>query len=137
MIRLKNQNEIVVDLGVPATQSAAVNKQVFIAPFACQLKAIFAKLGSAGTTGSQIVDVNKNGTTIFSNATKLTFATGVQACTYGPQTANPTQFAKGDIISVDVDQIHTTPAVNLALLLVLERVNSGAKVSATITDAIE
>jgi hypothetical protein len=136
MIRLKNQNEILVDFGVPGTQSAAANKQVFVVPFACQLKAIYGKLGTAGTTGNQINDINKNGTTIFSNATKLTFATGVQAATYGPQTANPTQFAKGDILSLDVDSIHTTPAVNLALVLVLERVNSGAKVSATITDDI-
>jgi hypothetical protein len=136
MIRLKNQNEILVDFGVPGTQSAAANKQVFVVPFACQLKAIYGKLGTAGTTGSQVNDINKNGTTIFSGATKLNFATGVQAATYGPQTANPTQFAKGDILSLDVDSIHTTPAVNLALVLVLERVNSGAKVSATITDDI-
>lgn len=137
MIKIRNQAELVLDLGVPGTQSATADKQVFVVPFACQLKAIFAKLGTAGVTGSQIIDVNKNGVTIFSNATKLTFATAVQACTYGPFTADPTQFAKGDIITVDVDQIHTTPAKNLALVLVLQRTNRAVgRVTATQTDSI-
>lgn len=134
MLKLRNMQEIIVNLSVPGTQSAAADKACFVIPFACQIKAIFAKLGTAGVTGNQIVDVNKNNTTIFSGATKLTFATGVQAATYDGQTVNPTQFAKGDILSVDVDSIHTTPAKNLALVVVLQRLKSGGRVGATQTD---
>lgn len=136
MIKLRNRSEFLIDLSVPGTQTATTNKRTFVVPFACQIKSIYALLGAAGTTGSQIVEIKKNGTTIFSNATKLTFATTVAAATYGPLTADPTSLAKGDVLTVDVTQIHTTPAVNLNLLIVLQRFRATGLVPATVTGGI-
>ncbi|MCI0348998.1 MAG: hypothetical protein L0Z53_06190 [Acidobacteriales bacterium] len=121
---------------MPGTQSAGTNKRFFLVPFACRLKAIFGKLGTAGTTGNQVNDINKNGTSIFSGATKLNFATGATAATYGALSADPTDFAKGDVISVDVDSIHTIAAVNLGLVLVLQRSLGPSAVATTLTDTV-
>lgn len=135
-IKQRNRDDILVNLSVPGTQSAAVNKQTFVVPFACRLTHIYALLGTAGTTGSQIVDVNKNGTTIFTGATKLTFPSTVAAATYDTFSTDPPVFVKGDRITVDVDSIHTTAAVNLNLLLVLTRSRRMAPVK-VVTNATE
>lgn len=121
MIRTRNRDEFLVDLSVPGTQSAATHKRCFVVPFACTLKGLYSKLGTAGTTSTQITDVNKNGTTIFASATKISNASGSVDPTYGTFTGDPTTFAKGDVITVDVDQINTTPGVNLCILLHLQR----------------
>lgn len=138
MIRTRNLDEIVVDLSVVGTQSAATNKRCFVIPFACQLKAIYTKLGTAGTTGNQDIDINKNDTSIVSSANKIRFASAAQDPTAASITftTDPTIFAKGDIVTVDVDAVHTTPAVNLCLILVFQRVRSAAKVSKTVIDGI-
>lgn len=71
--------------------------------------------GTAGTTNSMAVDVNKNGTTMFT--TKLSLASGV-ASSPTPFTAdNGTSLALGDKITADIDSIHTTPAVNVYVTL--------------------
>lgn len=135
MIRSRNVEEFIVDLSVPGTQSAAANKATFLVPFACSLKAIYAKLGTAGITGTQTVDINKNGTTIWDSTPKLSFATTVAAAGYDAFATDPTTFAKGDIIGVDVDAVHSgTAAKDLNLLLVLKR--GGNNVGATQTDTI-
>jgi hypothetical protein len=124
MIRLKNSSEFLVDLSVPGGQVATNGKRTFLIPFACTLKALYAKLGTAGTTGTQVNDIHKNGTSIFSGAVKVDFATTVTAATYGALTTDPTTFAKGDVITVDVDSVHSTPGENLNLLLVFSRKQS-------------
>jgi hypothetical protein len=121
MIKLRNLDDFIEDLSIPGTQSAATHVKTLLIPFSCTLSAIYAKLGTAGVTSAQIVDIMKNGTTIFSSAVKLTFATAVTAATYGPLTTDPPTFIKGDIVRVDVTQVHTTPAVDLNLLLVFTR----------------
>lgn len=138
MIRARNLGEIVVDLSVPGTQAVNANAKTFLVPFACQLKAIYAKLGTAGTTGSQTTDLLKNGTSFVSSGHLLSFASTSQAATYGNAnlTADPLQFAKGDIIEVDTSAVHTTPAKDLAILLVLERTRGGGKSAKCQTDTI-
>ncbi len=135
-IKVKNLGELIVDLSVPGTQSAAAEKQCFVVPFACQLKAVYAKLGTAGTTGNQDVDIEKNGTSILSSTGGIRFATTAADPNAITFTTDPPVFVKGDIITVDVDAVHTTPAVNLALLLVLQRKRSTGPVGATITGGI-
>lgn len=139
MIKLKNREEFLIDLSVPGTQTAAADKRTFVVPFACRLKAIYAKLGTAGITGNQDVDINKNGTSILSSANKMRFATTVADPTAGSITfsTDPTTFDKGDVITLDVDAIHSgTAAKNLNVLLVLQRLKVSGPVSTQI-DGVE
>ena len=138
MIKIKNQGELLVNFDVPGVQVATAGKRVFVVPFACQLKALYLKLGTAGTTGNQDVDINKNGTSIISSANKIRFASGAQDPTAASLTfsTDPTVFAKGDIITLDVDALNTTPAANLACLLVLQRLRGTGPVGATIIDGL-
>lgn len=67
--------------------------------------------GTAGVTGSTTVDVNKNGTTMFT--TKPSLASGV-ASSPVPFTADSgSSLAIGDRVSFDVDGVQTTPAFDL------------------------
>jgi hypothetical protein len=136
MIKLRQTEELLVTLNLPGAQAADLNLASFLVPFACRLKAIYAKLTVSGTTGTSVYDVNKNGTTIYSS-TKLTFGTGsVDPVSYAALTADPTLFAKGDVISVDIDTAHSgTPAEGLVLQLVLQRGKASAP-AATVTGGI-
>lgn len=73
------------------------------------------QVGTAGTTNNTTVDINKGGTTMFT--TKPTLATTV-ASSPTPFTAdNGTSLALGDKVTVDLDAIQTTPAVDLYVTL--------------------
>lgn len=138
MIKLKNRSQFLVPLNVPGDQTAAVNKAAFLVPFACRLRAIYTALGTAGITGNQDVDINKNGTSILDSANKIRFATTVATPSAGSIdfTSDPITFAKGDVITVDVDAVHSgTAAKNLMINLVLERTTVSGPV-ATTTDGI-
>jgi hypothetical protein len=67
------------------------------------------RVGTAPTGASLIVDINKNGTTLFTTqGNRPTIAAAGQlATTTAP---NVTTFVNGDYISVDVDQIGSTVA---------------------------
>lgn len=88
-------------------------------PVAGTLSAIGAYVDTAGTTGTMTVDVNKNGTTLMS-ATKITIDTTEKSSRTAatPPVLTTTSLAVGDLITVDVDAIHTTPAVGLTIYLV-------------------
>lgn len=67
------------------------------------------RVGTAPTGASLIVDVNKNGTTLFT--TQGNRPTVAAAANIASTTApNVTTFVNGDYISVDVDQIGSTVA---------------------------
>ena len=69
------------------------------------------QVGTAGTTNNTTVDINKNGVTMFT--TKPTLATTV-ASSPTPFTADTTtDLALGDTVTIDVDAVQTTPAVDL------------------------
>ena len=78
-------------------------------------------VGTAPTGASLIVDINKNGTTLFTTqGNRPTIAAGANL---GSTTAPAvTTFAAGDYITVDVDQIGSTVAgSDLAVVLRLVR----------------
>lgn len=125
MIKVRNQSEFIVRFRVAGAVAADAAVDAFLVPFACRIKAMYAKLVTAGVTGSMIVDLNKNGTTIFANAPKLTWATAAVDPSYDTLAADPTELVKGDMLSMDVDSIHTTPAEGLVVELVLERAKQG------------
>jgi hypothetical protein len=67
-----------------------------------------ASVGTAPTGAAVIVDVNKNGTTIFTTqANRPTIAVGANTATGTPQV---TALAAGDYLTVDIDQIGSTVA---------------------------
>lgn len=134
-IKLKNTGEFLVALSAPGAASVGA-KFSFLVPFACQLKAVFGKVRTAGVTGTQNSDIQKNGVSIFSGAGKVDFASGATAAAYGPLSANPTQFVKGDIITLNITAINTTPAVDTSILLVLQRLRGTGPVGAMVTDSV-
>lgn len=73
--------------------------------------------GTAGTTNSTTIDINKGGTTMFT--TKPTLATTV-ASSPTPFTADTaTSLALGDKVTIDVDAVQTTAAIDLYVQLYL------------------
>ena len=98
----------------------AVATNVMNAYYATEpMKVIGADLqaGTAGTTNSTTIDINKGGTTMFT--TKPTLATTV-ATSPTPFTADTTSaLALGDKVTVDIDAIQTTAAIDLYVQLYL------------------
>lgn len=130
MIDSRKQCDLVLYLDAPSTQTAAINKAFKTIPFPCELIGIVSRLGTAGVTGTQVNDIKKNGTTIFSKAAKITFATAVLTPTAfaSDETAitTPVQFAEGDNVSLDVASIHSgTAAINLSTILLFRRTQVG------------
>lgn len=69
------------------------------------------QVGTAGTTNSTTIDINKGGTTMFT--TKPTLATTV-ATSPTPFTADSaTSLALADKVTIDVDAVQTTNAIDL------------------------
>ena len=138
MIRLNERNEFEVpDAGSAGTLTTSTICDCFVAPFPCLLKGVLGRLGTAGGTQATIVDIQKNGSSIFSGATKVNFAASSQTPTYGALTANPTQFVKGDIVKVVITQVGSTPApVDLGLALNFARLRGGSIPSGMLTDSI-
>jgi len=131
MIKLQDRDDFKVFISVPGTQTTG-KKFVLVMPFAGWLKAVYSKLGTAGVTGSQTVDINKGGSSIL--GTLITFATTVVDPTDAVLTTDPTSFAKGDFVDLSVDAIHSgTAAIDLSVVLVFSR----NKPAGTIQGAIE
>ncbi len=75
------------------------------------------QVGTAGTTNSTTIDINKGGTTMFT--TKPTLATTV-ATSPTPFTADSaTSLALADKVTVDIDAVQTTAAIDLYAQLYL------------------
>lgn len=77
-----------------------------------------ATTDTAGTTGTMVVDIHLNGTTIMTT-NKLDIETtekGTQTAATQPDLTT-TSFVDGDILTFDIDAIHTTPALGLKVLM--------------------
>lgn len=91
----------------------------FHMPFPMALSEVFAGLTTAQTSGTVLtLNVKKNGTTIFS--TKITIdnteETSLTAAT--PPVLSTTSLAKGDKISIDIDQVGDGTAKGLKVYLI-------------------
>lgn len=75
-----------------------------------------AYVDTAGTTNATVIDVNKNGASIFSS--NLSIASGGTASTGGTLSGTPT-LADGDYVTMDVDSSSTTKPKGLQVLLQL------------------
>lgn len=90
-------------------------------PVAGTITAIGAYVDTAGTTGTATIDVNLNGTTLMST-NKITIDTGETSSRTGATAPalTTTTVAVGDLMSVDIDAIHTTPAKGLTIRLEIQ-----------------
>jgi hypothetical protein len=92
--------------GIKGNLAVAAGAARFYFNRAVTVTDVRASVGTAPTTQSVIVDVNKNGTTIFTTqGNRPTIAAG--ANTDASSTPDVTAFAAGDYMTVDVDQIGT------------------------------
>lgn len=74
------------------------------------------QVGTAGTTNSTTIDINKNGTTMFT--TKPSLASTVAASTTPFTADTATSLALNDKVTIDIDApVQTTPAVDLYVQL--------------------
>lgn len=103
--------------GVLATTST----DQFVAPFAMDLTGFTAVVGTAPGTSAVILDLEVNGTDLFTGADRLTIAPGA---TEGTTTAKPavTRLAKGDNLVVKVAQVGAVGAEGSNLDLSVEYV---------------
>lgn len=95
--------------GVTAAIAATAGLVRYRIPFNAEIIQIAATVNTAPTGASLIVDVNKNGTTLFTTqASRPTIA----ASAFVSSTTAPdvTTVAAGDYITVDVDQVGSTVA---------------------------
>lgn len=139
MIRLRNQEDFVVNLSLSGTQTTVTTanggrKISPPLPHSGVIKAIYAKLGTAGTTNTQTTDIQKNGSSIAATGTALSFPTGVTAATYNALTTNPTPVAVGDILAAVNTAVHSTPAVDCAIAVVIQRERAADLITAMLTD---
>lgn len=84
---------------------AAANQMTWISPVSGTVGTIYAKVGTAPTDADLNIDINKNGTSIFS--TNLTIAA---SATTGNETPSTTAISAGDVLTLDVDQVGSTVA---------------------------
>lgn len=84
-------------------------------PVAGTISSISLYADVAGDTGSTVIDVNKNGTSIFPSSTKPTLATTATADE--DVVPDTTEIAQGDKITIDIDSVTTTAQTDLYILI--------------------
>lgn len=87
-----------------------------------QIQTVAVMVNTAPTGASVIVDVNKNGTTIYgTQANRPTIAASATNATVGAHTA--TTVTDGDYLTVDIDQIGSTVAgADLVVVIRMQRI---------------
>lgn len=123
----RNVRWLVFDLVAPTTDCAAGTNLGgdFVSPIAGTILQsdttpfyIYATNSTAGTTGNMVVDVNIGGTSIMTT-NKLSFDSTEKTTTTSatPPDLTTTALAVGDIITIDVDSVHTTAAKGLKVYI--------------------
>lgn len=133
-IRIKNLHNYVISLKHAGTLSATTNKDVAVVPFAGKISNIYAYC-AAGSAAYPIADIHLNGTTIFGASTKITVATGTNLASYSALSAQPTNLAAGDVLTLDIDTAGTG-ATNLVVQVAVTRTGMGAETNVADLDTI-
>jgi hypothetical protein len=116
-------NDVIVvacsDEATAITSGAA--KVTFRAPYAATFGSVRASLTASSSNELQ-VDINKNGTTVFSTTLRINSGalTSVGATTAPVFSPNPAVFASDDVITIDIDQVGTA-AKGLKVYMYLRR----------------
>lgn len=107
---------------IPGTLVVGTGVARLYFPRACTIINVLASAGTAPTGASLIIDVNKNGTTIFTTqGNRPTIAAGTNSDT--SSVPDVTSIAAGDYLTVDIDQIGSTVAGANAVISIEVRVN--------------
>ena len=94
----------VMSMESEAVLSVATRKAVLVAPCDGKIVGITAASLTTPVGSSIILDVNKNGTTIFgTQANRPTIVVTATTATVGANSV--TEFAAGDVFTVDIDQV--------------------------------
>ena len=120
-IKVRNLDHQVIEFTLNKTLSATLNAGIakpFFSGFISDISAVIQTPGSGAT--NTVLDVNLNGTTIFSAATKITLASTTGVASYSDLTATPTQVTYGSILSLDVDSVSTNP-LNAIVQIVISK----------------
>jgi len=123
----RNLRWLVFNLVEAATDTAAATNIAgdFVSPIAGVIQQsdttpfyLYATNSTAGTTGTMVVDVSIGGTSIMTT-NKLDFDTTEKTTTTAatPPDLTTTALAVGDIITIDIDTIHTTAAKGLTVYI--------------------
>jgi hypothetical protein len=104
-------NDDVIAFGTEGTLTVRTGKGRFRFPFAAVLLGVSASVDTAPTGSAVILDLNKNGTTMFTTqANRPTISANTNATTTEVTNMDVTAIASGDYLTVDIDQIGSTVA---------------------------
>lgn len=100
--------EQVIPYGRSGTLTLSIGKTRFRFPYAVTILGVSASIDTAPTGADVVFDVNKNGTTVFTNqANRPRILAGQNSCAEVTN-MDVTSYAVGDYLTVDVDQIGST-----------------------------
>ena len=127
----RNIEWIVFDVVAPTTDCATGTNLAgdFVSPIAGTILQndsspfyLYATNSTAGTTGTMVVDININGTSIMTT-NKLDFDTTEKTTTTAatPPDLTTTSIAVGDIVTIDIDSTHTTAAKGLKVYMAIRQ----------------
>ena len=127
----RNIEWIVFDCVAPGTDCAVDTNLAgdFVSPIAGTILQndstpfyLYATNSTAGTTGTMVVDIHINGTSIMTT-NKLDFDTTEKTTTTAatPPDLTTTSIAVGDIVTIDIDSVHTTPAKGLKVYMAVRQ----------------
>jgi len=79
----------------------------------------YAYVDTAGVTGTQTVNIKKNGTTIFSTVISIDSTVKNSKDSASQPVLSVTSVTANDIFTVDVSAVHTTPAKGLTVVIAI------------------
>ena len=101
--------------------TTGTEKCEWIVPFNCQILSVICDSETAGVTGgtSDIIDVNKNGTTIFTTQSRRPTLLYLDTGQFTTGVLEIISLSVGDILSYDVDQICTTGSARFKIAILV------------------
>jgi len=135
-IRTRNLSTTILELQCSGAVTAAANKDALLIPFDGFISNIVAVCASGGTGATNsILDVNYQGTTIFSAATKITLASTTGVATYSAFTNDPQSVTYGAAMTLDADSVSTN-LMGVKVYITLSRNNPCTPTNLTEQDAV-
>jgi hypothetical protein len=103
----------------PGALSVSAGADPMVFPYPITIQGIAAAVQTAPSGADLIVDVNKNGTTIFTTqANRPRIVAGAVVTASEVTNMNVTSFAAGDELTVDVDQVGSSTAGSALTLFI-------------------
>ena len=114
----KNVLDDLLLFSAQGTLSAGAGQGVFRAPFAIEILGVTAAVQTAPTGASILLDLNKNGTTMFTTQGNRPTIAASATSTSTEAVPDITAVAIGDVLTIDRDQVgSSTPGSNLSIFI--------------------